>query len=118
MRLAVFSDIHGNLVAFEAALADLEALGGADRIWILGDLAAYGPRPAECIRRVKELVGDDENRPKDGGSHDTPSQNGASRDEKRPKVRAISGNTDRYLVTGQRMAEAPATDEQSFQSLA
>jgi predicted phosphodiesterase len=113
MRLAVFSDIHGNLMAFEAALADLEALGGADRIWILGDLAAFGPRPAECIRRVKELVGEEEGGPKDGAS-----KNGVPREETRPKVRAISGNTDRYLVTGERMREAPAADEQTFQTLA
>ena len=56
MRLAVLSDIHGNLTAFEAALADLEAQGGADITWFLGDLAAFGPRPAECVQRVKAMV--------------------------------------------------------------
>ena len=30
MRLAVFSDVHGNLVALEAVLADIEAQGGVD----------------------------------------------------------------------------------------
>src|SRR5262245_23198826 len=103
MRLAVFSDIHGNLAAFEKALADLETLGGADRIWILGDLAAFGPRPAECIQRVKALVGDDESGPKDGLAQ--VSRNGVQVAEKRPKVRAICGNTDRYLVTGTRFPE-------------
>lgn len=55
MRLAALADIHGNLVALEAALADLEALGGADRTWVLGDLANYGPRPVECIQRIQGL---------------------------------------------------------------
>src|SRR5215510_1606230 len=56
MRLAVISDIHGNLAALEAVLYDLESLGGADLTWCLGDLAAFGPRPAECIRRIKALA--------------------------------------------------------------
>lgn len=80
MKLAVLSDIHGNLVALEAALADLDALGGADTIWVLGDLAAFGTRPAESIRRVLAL------REQYGEKN----------------VHMIGGNTDRYLVTGAR----------------
>lgn len=83
MRIAMLSDIHGNQVALEAALADLAALGGADEIWFLGDYAAFGPRPAECVARVQALIRE------------------AEADETRKgTVRAISGNTDRYLVTG------------------
>ncbi len=55
MRLAVFSDIHSNLVAFEAMLADLDSVGDVDMVWMLGDIAAFGARPAECIRKVREL---------------------------------------------------------------
>jgi predicted phosphodiesterase len=85
MRLAVLSDIHGNLTALEAVLADLESLGGADLTWCLGDLAAFGPRPAECIRRIKALAEADEGK----------------------RFKVIGGNTDRYLVTGERMAVNP-----------
>ena len=56
MRLAIFSDIHGNLTALEAVLADMEQVGGIDLTWCLGDIAAFGPRPAECLRRVKALA--------------------------------------------------------------
>ena len=55
MRLAIISDIHGNLFALEAAIQDLEAAGELDLIWCLGDLAAWGTRPAECVSRVREL---------------------------------------------------------------
>jgi len=114
MRLAVFSDIHGNLAAFEAALADFEALGGAERVWILGDMAAFGPRPVECIRRVQALVGEESPHP----STLSPSGRGEEKsDEKKPKIRAMSGNTDRYIITGTRMP-ATASEEQDLEVLA
>jgi putative phosphoesterase len=52
--LALLSDVHGNLAALDAALADINARN-PDRIIILGDLALNGPRPAETIARVMEL---------------------------------------------------------------
>jgi putative phosphoesterase len=52
--LALLSDVHGNLAALDAALADISARN-PDRIVILGDLALNGPRPAETIARVMEL---------------------------------------------------------------
>jgi predicted phosphodiesterase len=70
MRLAILSDIHGNLNALEAVLADLKQAGGADKTWVLGDLCLSGPRPAECLQRIREI----------------------------PEVQVVSGNTDRYLV--------------------
>ncbi len=45
---AILSDIHGNLAALEAVLADLAA-HGADEIYCLGDLVGYGPNPVECL---------------------------------------------------------------------
>lgn len=36
MRIALISDIHGNLLALEAVLADIAAWGGVDGYWILG----------------------------------------------------------------------------------
>lgn len=54
MRIAVLSDIHGNLAALDAVLADL-ARHRPDLVLHGGDLAALGPRPAEVIDRIREL---------------------------------------------------------------
>jgi putative phosphoesterase len=54
LQLALISDIHGNALALEAALADI-AGHRPDRIVILGDLVLNGPRPAETVDRVREL---------------------------------------------------------------
>jgi predicted phosphodiesterase len=51
VRIAVVSDIHSNLVAFEAVLG---ALGEPDQLWCLGDIVGYGPRPNECVARLAE----------------------------------------------------------------
>ena len=68
MRIAVLSDVHGNIEALTAVLADA---GAVTAYWFLGDLVAHGPRPAECLRRVREL----------------------------PGLVAVRGNTDRYALT-------------------
>jgi putative phosphoesterase len=77
-RLAVLSDVHGNLPALEAVLADLanenQAQGTPDAVWVLGDLVAFCPWPAETLARLRAL----------------------------PDVAFLQGNTDRYLVTGRR----------------
>jgi diadenosine tetraphosphatase ApaH/serine/threonine PP2A family protein phosphatase len=52
MRTLIISDIHANLVALEAVLADA---GNIDAAWCLGDLVGYGPNPNECIERIREL---------------------------------------------------------------
>jgi predicted phosphodiesterase len=48
---AVISDIHGNLEALEAVLADIRAQG-IDNIYCLGDIVGYGPNPCECVDRI------------------------------------------------------------------
>jgi predicted phosphodiesterase len=53
MRVAVLADIHGNLPALDAALADIDA-AGADRIVLNGDIAT-GPMPAETLDRLAGL---------------------------------------------------------------
>ncbi len=73
-RMAVLSDIHGNLLALEAILADLERQGQPDVYWVLGDLVAFLPWPRETLERLRSL----------------------------PNVAFLQGNTDRYLVTGRR----------------
>jgi predicted phosphodiesterase len=52
MRVAVVSDIHGNLHALEAVLAALEA-ERPDEVWCLGDLVGYGARPNECCSAIE-----------------------------------------------------------------
>ena len=49
MRIAVLSDIHGNLPALEAVLAALEPY---DAVWQLGDVVGYGPQPNEVVARL------------------------------------------------------------------
>ena len=53
MRVAVISDIHANLHALEAALAEIDE-ERPDAVWCLGDLVGYGPRPNECCAIVRE----------------------------------------------------------------
>ncbi len=53
MRIAVISDIHSNLQALEAVLAQIDE-ASPDEIWCLGDLVGYGPRPNECCAAVAE----------------------------------------------------------------
>lgn len=53
MRIALLSDVHGNLPAFEAVLADVDA-DGADQIWCLGDLVGYGAQPDACVELARE----------------------------------------------------------------
>lgn len=49
MRIAVLSDVHGNLPALEAVL---EALRPYDAVWQLGDVVGYGPQPDEVVARL------------------------------------------------------------------
>lgn len=69
MRIAIFSDIHGNLVALDACLADLQAQGGADTIVGAGDYCMDGPKPKKVLQRLQELG-----------------------------AQCIRGNTDRYIA--------------------
>jgi len=54
MRYAIISDIHANLEAFTAVLADIEKRGGVEKIWCLGDVVDYGPDPHECIELLRQ----------------------------------------------------------------
>lgn len=54
MKLAVFSDIHGNMHFFEAFLRDAEA-EGVDRLIFLGDAVSYYPFGCAVIRKLREL---------------------------------------------------------------
>lgn len=54
MRVALISDIHGNLVALDTVLADI-AREKVDQIVCLGDVATLGPKPREVLQRIKDL---------------------------------------------------------------
>jgi predicted phosphodiesterase len=55
VKIALLSDIHGNLVALDAVLADLAAHGPFDQMVVAGDLAWSGPWPAEVVDRVRAM---------------------------------------------------------------
>lgn len=55
MRYALLSDIHSNIEAFDAVLADVKAVG-VDRLLFLGDIVGYGPNPNECIDRLLSVA--------------------------------------------------------------
>jgi 3',5'-cyclic AMP phosphodiesterase CpdA len=92
MRLAILSDIHGNLHALETALDDLRAAGSADTLWLLGDYALAGARPREAIQRMMALA----------------TEWGEG------KIGFVRGNTDRYLINGHRTKSAPAENAEAF----
>ncbi len=53
MLALIVADIHSNLEAFQAVVADAEENGGFDEIWCLGDTVGYGPDPARCIELLR-----------------------------------------------------------------
>ena len=50
---AIISDIHSNLEAFQAVLADIKAQGITE-VYCLGDVVGYGPNPRECVDLVMQ----------------------------------------------------------------
>ncbi len=70
MRALIVSDIHSNLAALEAVIADAQKRGGFDAIWCLGDTVGYGPDPGACLSLLQQypLVAV-------AGNHDRAAQN-------------------------------------------
>lgn len=52
MKIAIISDIHGNLEALKATLKDIEKRK-VDKIICLGDIIAKGVHPKECISLIR-----------------------------------------------------------------
>jgi putative phosphoesterase len=52
MKLAVFSDVHGNLAALESVWEDLQAQG-PEAVYCLGDLVGYGAHPNEVVELIR-----------------------------------------------------------------
>lgn len=84
LTIAVLSDIHGNVAALEAVLADI-ATRRPDRLWVAGDLLLGGPRPAEVVARLQDL--------ERAGAH------------------IVAGNTDVAVTDGDYAAAFPWLDE-------
>lgn len=78
MKLAFFSDVHGNAAALEAVIEDIQKKQ-VDKIFVLGDLAYRGPEPKKCIQMIQEL---------------------------RAEV-VIKGNADEWIVRGVKKGEVP-----------
>ncbi|MCM1002913.1 MAG: metallophosphatase family protein [Candidatus Gastranaerophilales bacterium] len=57
MKIAVISDIHGNLAALDAVLDDMKAQG-CENVFVLGDYAMAGPRPSETVNWFMKKLGD------------------------------------------------------------
>ena len=54
MRYALLSDVHANLEALDAVLADIDRRGDVDATYHLGDLVGYASRPNEVVARIHE----------------------------------------------------------------
>ncbi len=76
-RIAVIADVHGNLPALKAVLADMRAFD-VDGVVCLGDVANAGPEPAEAIARLRRLA-----------------------------APTVLGNTDAYLLRPRTLADLP-----------
>jgi diadenosine tetraphosphatase ApaH/serine/threonine PP2A family protein phosphatase len=53
MRIALLSDVHGNLPAFEAVIGDVEDQT-VEEVWCLGDLVGYGAQPDDCVQLARD----------------------------------------------------------------
>ncbi len=95
MRYLVLSDIHGNLAALEAVLADAGPVDGA---WCLGDTVGYGPQPNECAERVQRLAG----LRCVAGNHDWGALGKLDLDSFNPDARVAAEWTGRQLTPGNR----------------
>ncbi len=91
MTTLLLSDIHANLVALEAVLADAD--GQYDQVWFLGDLVGYGPQPNECVERLRALS------PLAlSGNHDWAVLGKIDTDEFNPEARMVVNWTRRMLT--------------------
>jgi putative phosphoesterase len=54
VKLALISDLHGNLEALDAVLRDIDRASPAAKLVCAGDVVGYGPDPEACIARLRE----------------------------------------------------------------
>jgi predicted phosphodiesterase len=73
LKVAILADIHGNSIALNKVVEDIQSMGGVDEYWFLGDFVAIGHDPLGVLERITNLS----------------------------NTRFILGNTDRYIHTGE-----------------
>lgn len=88
MRIAIVSDVHGNLSGLDACLADLRAQGGADVIVAAGDLCMGGPKPKKVVQRLNEIG-----------------------------AQCVRGNTDRYIADPDAVGSPEMDDDERKQAV-
>ena len=91
MRIAVLSDIHANLPALDAVLADA---GQVDGIWHLGDVVGYGPDPDGVVARLREVAATGVR-----GNHDAAACGGSEIDWFNPDARSAMEWTRGAIAT-------------------
>lgn len=89
MRIVLFSDIHGNVVALEAVLRHIRRETKPDILVVAGDLVVDGPRPAEVMALLRAL----------------------------PEARFVIGNTDQDALYAQDAASVFARSKLSADDL-
>jgi diadenosine tetraphosphatase ApaH/serine/threonine PP2A family protein phosphatase len=105
MTVALLSDVHANLVALEAVLADLPQV---EAIWVMGDTVGYGPDPADALTLLRErravIV---------AGNHDRAVATGEGLELFNPAARAAAQRHQQWLGAGDRdaLAALPLTLE-------
>ena len=73
LKVAILADIHGNSIALNKVVEDIQSIGGVDEYLFLGDFVALGPDPIGVMEQISKLS----------------------------NARFIRGNTDRYICTGE-----------------
>lgn len=86
-KIAVMSDIHGNSAALQAVLEDIDTLEGIERIFLLGDLVAFGPTPKQTLSMIR----------------------------REPRFSVVLGDTDQYVIAGARRSTGIKVEQTKLQ---
>jgi diadenosine tetraphosphatase ApaH/serine/threonine PP2A family protein phosphatase len=95
LRYAVFGDVHANIEALDAVLADAGVQGVTDYVCV-GDIVGYNASPAECLERVRALNCDCVR-----GNHDHYCAHDESLDDFHPLAASVVDWTRKQLSTDQ-----------------
>lgn len=88
MKIAIFSDVHGNLTALQVILDKIQRQANLDSIIFAGDLCLFGPRPAECVALIQQQ-----------------------------KIQCLGGNTDLWLRNPPSLLDDISSEERKRRSI-